>query len=64
MYPAIRAIRPVTDSERCEGCREKEHEIAKLNAQIERLTRAVQRDSTFYERRAVHDGKAHVKLRR
>lgn len=64
MPETLRSIRPVVDSEKCEGCREKEHVITELRRQIERLTHAVQRDADFYEVRAVNDGKAHVRLRR
>lgn len=60
MSEPLRAIRPVIASERCEGCREKDHEIAKLNAQIERLTHAVQRDADFYDVRAVHDARSYI----
>jgi len=63
MAQSVHPFRPVTDSERCEGCRLKEQENAELRARVARLERAVQRDSSFYERRAVNDGKAQVKLR-
>jgi hypothetical protein len=41
----------------CRACKRKDREIGALKAQIDRLVRAVQRDSDQYERRAVHDGK-------
>lgn len=44
----------------CPGCAELQSVIEQQRAQIERLTRAVQRDSDQYERRSVHDARAYI----
>ena len=38
----------------CAACKRKDKEIAALEEKVERLTRAVQRESVHYEERKVH----------
>lgn len=66
-----RRPRPVTEADkpqRCEKCVESAKErktlrarVAELEAQSDRLTRAIQRESHFIDKRAGHDGSRYMR---
>lgn len=61
MKPALRAVEPSEEAQTkplpCAECKKRAKEIRELQKQIDRMQRALQRESYTYESPRIHDGR-------